>query len=273
VRSEKAHNAGHPDVETLALYSKGDVAWVRRCQIGRHVGRCADCEEQVLQFRSAGDELKREANRQTLTAFEATTDWARLEREMLGNIGVGVAAARCIEKVGRRRILRTPGVWVTVIPRRLVDQCSQSTEGSSNGIAAAIDRNRGSPACWERGANNARRHCGPRSRRDADHTSSTFSCDIAGGQFFARRAIRGRRDRRGHDHERIWRVARDERGCHLRWALWYPRACSQRTRAGAGWTLNFLTTPRCYSSRSVSDLLQLVSFALRWRWICIRRFS
>jgi hypothetical protein len=113
VRSEKAHNAGHPDVETLALYSKGDVAWVRRCQIGRHVGRCADCEEQVLQFRSAGDELKREANRQTLTAFEATTDWARLEREMLGNIGVGVAAARCIEKVGRRRILRTPGVWVT----------------------------------------------------------------------------------------------------------------------------------------------------------------
>jgi hypothetical protein len=106
--------AGHPGLETLALYSKGDVAWVRRCQIGRHVRKCADCEEQVLRFRAAREELKREANRQTLTAFEATTNWARLEREMLGNIAVGVAAARCIEKVGRRRILSAPGVWATV---------------------------------------------------------------------------------------------------------------------------------------------------------------
>ncbi|MFL6354660.1 MAG: hypothetical protein ACJ74Z_22800 [Bryobacteraceae bacterium] len=114
MRSKKARNAGHPDLETLALYSKGDIAWIRRWRIGRHIGRCADCEEQVLRFRSAGDELQQEANRQTLTAFEATADWARLEREMLGNIAVGVAAARCIEKVGRRRILRTPGLWVTV---------------------------------------------------------------------------------------------------------------------------------------------------------------
>jgi hypothetical protein len=114
VRSENTRNAGHPDLETLALYSKGDIAWARRCQIGRHVRRCADCEEQVSRFRSARDELKREANHQTLTAFEAVTDWARLEREMLGNIAVGVAAARCIEKVGRRRILGAPGVWVTI---------------------------------------------------------------------------------------------------------------------------------------------------------------
>jgi hypothetical protein len=114
VRPESARKVGHPGLETLALYSRGDVAWARQWQIGRHIGRCVDCEEQVLRFRSARNELNREANQQTLTAFEATTDWVRLEREMLGNIGVGVAAARCIEKVGRQRLLSAPGVWVTL---------------------------------------------------------------------------------------------------------------------------------------------------------------
>ncbi|MGI8961452.1 MAG: hypothetical protein ACR2IV_17165 [Bryobacteraceae bacterium] len=114
MRAENSRNADHPNLQTLALYSKRDVAWGRRLQIRRHIGRCADCEEQVLRFQSARDELKREANSQTLTGFEAITDWTRLEREMLGNIAVGVAAARCIEKVGRGRILSSRGVWVTV---------------------------------------------------------------------------------------------------------------------------------------------------------------
>jgi len=114
VRSENARNVDHPGLESLALYSKGDVAWLARWQIGRHIGRCADCEEQVLRFRSVTAELKREADSEILTGFEATTDWTRLEREMIGNISVGVAAARCIEKVGRGRILVTRGAWVAV---------------------------------------------------------------------------------------------------------------------------------------------------------------
>jgi hypothetical protein len=114
VRSERARKAGHPNLETLALYSKGDLAWAARLNTRRHVGRCPDCEAQVLWFRSASAEVKREAENQTLTAFEATSDWARLEREMIGNIAVGVAAARCIENVGHRRILAGRGVWVAV---------------------------------------------------------------------------------------------------------------------------------------------------------------
>ena len=114
MRSESARNAGHPNLETLALYSKGDLAWLTRWEIGRHVRTCPDCEEQVFRFRSVSAEVKREADGQILTAFEATTDWARLEREMIGNIAVGVAAARCIEKVGRGRIRIVRGAWVTV---------------------------------------------------------------------------------------------------------------------------------------------------------------
>jgi hypothetical protein len=114
VRSESARKTGHPNLETLALYSLGDLAWLTRWKLGRHVGRCADCEEQVLQFRSVSAEVKREAGNQILTGFEATTDWARLEREMIGNIAVGVDAARCIEKVGRGRLRVAWGAWVTV---------------------------------------------------------------------------------------------------------------------------------------------------------------
>jgi hypothetical protein len=114
VRSETARNPGHPNLATLALYSKGDLAWLARWNIGRHIGKCADCEEHVFRFRSVSAEVKREANDQILTVFEATTDWARLEREMIGNIAVGVAAGRCIENVGRGRIRMARGTWVTV---------------------------------------------------------------------------------------------------------------------------------------------------------------
>lgn len=112
--SEKPRLVGHPNLENLALYSRRDLSWLTHWQIGRHVRKCANCEEQILRLRSACSELKREADTQTLTGFEAITDWSRLEREMVGNIAVGVAAARCIENVGRRRILAAKGTWVTV---------------------------------------------------------------------------------------------------------------------------------------------------------------
>lgn len=98
-------NYGHPDLRDLALFSHGDLPLKNRWRVGRHVKRCPDCEQQVALFRSAQAELKREAKTETLTGFEAIADWQRLEREMLGNIGVGLAAARCIENVGRKRAI------------------------------------------------------------------------------------------------------------------------------------------------------------------------
>jgi hypothetical protein len=77
------------------------------------VNRCADCENQVALFRSAKAEFKREANTETLTGFEAIADWSRLEREMLGNVAVGVAAARCVDNVRSGRKLLIRGVFIT----------------------------------------------------------------------------------------------------------------------------------------------------------------
>jgi hypothetical protein len=100
-----AGNTGHPFPNELALFSAEDLPSLTSWRIGRHVKRCSECEQQVVLFRSANRELQREAATETLTGFEAIADWARLEREMMGNIAVGLDAAHCIENVGRRRAL------------------------------------------------------------------------------------------------------------------------------------------------------------------------
>ena len=106
-------NQSHPALSTLALYSGGDMGWAERWRLRRHVQTCPECEQQISRFRSAREQFQREANLETLTAFEAIADWNRLEREMLGNIAVGVAAARCVDKVGRGRavLLKSPSPW------------------------------------------------------------------------------------------------------------------------------------------------------------------
>jgi hypothetical protein len=106
-----ANPVSHPSVEILSLYSAGDLPMLLWLRTGRHVQRCAACEQQVLSFRSAKTELRREASGQILTGFEAIADWHALERDMLGNIGVGVAASRCIEKVGRTRKFALRLAW------------------------------------------------------------------------------------------------------------------------------------------------------------------
>jgi hypothetical protein len=107
-----ANAAPHPHIEILSLYSAGDLPLLLWLRTGHHIERCAICEQQMLAFRSAKAELKREAGAQILTSFEAIADWHALESDMLGNIRVGVAASRCIEKVGRTRKFVMRLAWV-----------------------------------------------------------------------------------------------------------------------------------------------------------------
>lgn len=105
------NTAVHPGVEILSLYSTGDLPFVLRFRTRRHVKQCAACNQEVLSFRSAKSELRREAQGEVLTGFEAITDWRALESDMLGNIRVGVAAAHCIENVGRSRRIGSRLAW------------------------------------------------------------------------------------------------------------------------------------------------------------------
>jgi len=89
---------GHPSSELLALYGSADLPLLERWRIRRHLAHCEHCERQFSVFRASTVELKRLGATETLTSFEAIADWSRLEREMEGNIVVGLDAARCIEK-------------------------------------------------------------------------------------------------------------------------------------------------------------------------------
>jgi hypothetical protein len=136
----------HPTVETLALYSAGDLPFLARLRTRRHVGHCGGCEQRVLLFQSAIAELKHEASSQTLTGFEAIAHWPELEREMMGNIAVGLDAALCIENVGRKRTLfyrfaMAAGLaalfaagWVTHIPRAESSRLLASLRGATGGL-------------------------------------------------------------------------------------------------------------------------------------------
>lgn len=86
----------HPSAEILALFSSADLPLLDRLKIRKHVSRCEYCQRQLALLRESITELHRQARTETLTSFEAVADWARLEREMQGNIAVGVSAARCI---------------------------------------------------------------------------------------------------------------------------------------------------------------------------------
>lgn len=94
----------HPTAEVLALFSSADLPWFDRVKIRRHLSTCERCHHQLSLFRASNSELKRQAATETLTGFEAIADWQRLEREMEGNIIVGLAAARCIDKVHKPRV-------------------------------------------------------------------------------------------------------------------------------------------------------------------------
>ncbi|HEX4749411.1 MAG TPA: hypothetical protein VH302_07700 [Bryobacteraceae bacterium] len=128
----------HPSAPILALFSSGDLPWKTMWRLKRHVNRCEQCEQHGAEYRAAKAELRREAQSESLTAFEAIADWSVLEREMLGNIAVGVAAARCVDKVRRGRswlikaslatALTTLFVagWITHIPREQTEHLAAS---------------------------------------------------------------------------------------------------------------------------------------------------
>jgi hypothetical protein len=91
----------HPSVINLALFSRKDLPFIAGLKVRWHLAGCSECGNQVRLFRSAVEQVRHSARTEPLGGLEL--DWPRLEREMLGNIAVGLDAARCIEKVGRKR--------------------------------------------------------------------------------------------------------------------------------------------------------------------------
>jgi hypothetical protein len=88
----------HPTLEDLALASRGDLPFFQQRQVKRHVRYCPTCEHELENYRSLVDGIKHQSEAEALTTGEMLLDWQRLEREMAGNIKVGIAAAQCIQR-------------------------------------------------------------------------------------------------------------------------------------------------------------------------------
>jgi hypothetical protein len=101
----------HPTLAALALFSGRDLPVFEGLKVRWHVSKCSSCREQILLFRDGARQIRESAESEGVPGTEL--NWLRLEREMLGNIGVGVAAGRCIENVGRKRHLSHAG-WLVL---------------------------------------------------------------------------------------------------------------------------------------------------------------
>ena len=99
----------HPPLASLALYARRDLPFFEQIKMGWHVRKCAACRNEVSVFADRSRTLRQAVQTEGVPAIDLT--WSRLEQEMLGNIAVGVAAARCIENVGNNRVIFRTG-WI-----------------------------------------------------------------------------------------------------------------------------------------------------------------
>ena len=126
----------HPSPEALALLAGGDLPRWRHWTARWHLKGCARCRSEVAGFRGVSAYIH--------SSFRpAATDVATLEREMLGNIGVGLAAARCVDNVGAHRRINAWRVaavlslaflfvagWITHIPRAQTERLAATLLGA-----------------------------------------------------------------------------------------------------------------------------------------------
>jgi anti-sigma factor RsiW len=86
----------HPSDLDLAALSAGDLAFVRRLTVNRHVRHCGQCRDEVANFREIRAGLA-EARLPDL-------NWDALASEMRANIHLGLEAGACVRLTQERHI-------------------------------------------------------------------------------------------------------------------------------------------------------------------------
>jgi len=84
----------HPAEAQIALFAGKDLGPWERWRLARHIGRCAECRQNVQAFRDNRLQLRALANE--TPDLPAGVNWNRLAGEMTGNIRVGLAAGEAI---------------------------------------------------------------------------------------------------------------------------------------------------------------------------------
>ena len=97
----------HPSETQLALFAGGDLEWLDRWRVARHVHKCATCGAAVEALHLAKARLQADA-----VDVLPELNWNRLAAEMTGNIRVGLAAGECVAPISHpeRGVWRTAGL-------------------------------------------------------------------------------------------------------------------------------------------------------------------
>ena len=81
----------HASIATLALYAGGDLGWLARWRVERHLAGCWQCREELAAFHAV---------REIAPELAETPEipWARMAAEMKANIRLGLAAGECVRQ-------------------------------------------------------------------------------------------------------------------------------------------------------------------------------
>jgi anti-sigma factor RsiW len=81
----------HPLESQLALYAGGDLSFLERLRIRRHISGCDYCRREADAFRAARNSLCEASG-----SLPEGLAWERLAAEMTANIHVGLEAGECV---------------------------------------------------------------------------------------------------------------------------------------------------------------------------------
>jgi hypothetical protein len=88
----------HPGEIELALFAGGDLGFVNRWRVRKHVRHCDGCRSEVEALRDGAEQLREVADE-----MPDGLNWTRMSQEMTGNIRVGLAAGECVGPEPRER--------------------------------------------------------------------------------------------------------------------------------------------------------------------------
>lgn len=83
----------HPSIDKLALYAGGELPWLTRWSLYRHIGACEQCQAEIAAFRDSSAAARQEFEEEDLPAG---IQWDRLSAEMRANIHLGLEASEAI---------------------------------------------------------------------------------------------------------------------------------------------------------------------------------
>ena len=88
--------SSHISTQQLALYSTGDLGWLKRRRVEAHLDQCSECSRMVAEFTSQQEDLNGLGGQLPAGMTEAM--WKSLASEMTANIRLGLAAGECISQ-------------------------------------------------------------------------------------------------------------------------------------------------------------------------------